>query len=174
MELIDVYNDNGKKTGKVVEITRKDNEFEKNEHIGVAIIYIENDNGEFLIQKTSKQKGGLYSSTGGHISHGEEPIETIIRETREELGIDISNDKIIDMGYILVDFPIRFIFYLKKNIDIKKIKLQKEEVESVEYMPIEKIKKLIANNLMHKGHAKVLETVLNAKERINKWNTILL
>lgn len=29
MELIDVYNDNGKKTGKVVEITRKDNEFEK-------------------------------------------------------------------------------------------------------------------------------------------------
>ena len=114
MELIDVYNDNGKKTGKVVEITRKDNEFEKNEHIGVAIIYIENDNGEFLIQKTSKQKGGLYSSTGGHISHGEEPIETIIRETREELGIDISNDKIIDMGYILVDFPIRFIFYLKK------------------------------------------------------------
>lgn len=63
---------------------------------------------------------------------------------------------------------------LKKNIDIKKIKLQKEKVESVEYMSIEKIKKLIANNLMHKGHAKILETVLNAKERINKWNTILL
>ena len=55
MELLDVYDDNGNKTGKVVERGTPDSSFLNNEHIAVAIIYIENSNGEFLIQKTSKQ-----------------------------------------------------------------------------------------------------------------------
>ena len=168
MELIDVYNNYGKKTGQVVPITTKDSEFKENEHIGVAIIYIENNNGEFLIQKTSKQKGGFYSATGGHITHGEDPIDTIKREVKEELGLDIYNDNITDLGYIVIDFPVRFIFYLKKNVDITKLKLQKVEVESVEYMTLAKIKELINNNLMHKVHYKVLEIILEYKERINK------
>ena len=164
MELLDVYDDNGNKTGKVVERGISDTCFLANEHIAVAIIYIENSNGEFLIQKTSKQKGGIYSSTGGHGNHGEEPINTIKREVKEELGIDISNDNIIDLGYLLFDFPIRFIFYLKKDIDLKDITLQKDEVESISYMSINEIRKIIEAGKMHKGHYKVLETVLKYKE----------
>ena len=159
MELLDVYNDNGEKTGRVVE-RRKDNHFEEGEHIAVAIIYIENSKGEFLIQKTSLEKDGIYSSTGGHVDHGEEPIDSIKREVLEELGIDISSDDIIDLGYLLFDFPLRFVFYLKKDINLDDITLQKEEVESVYYMSVDEIRKLIDNGLMHKAHAKVLERVL--------------
>jgi len=158
MELLDVYDDNGQKTGRVVERGSKD--FKEGEHIAVAIIYIENSNNEFLIQKTSKEKGGQYSSTGGHVDHGEEPIDSIKREVKEELGIDIDNDSIIDLGYMCVDFPIRFCFYLKKDIDIKDIKLQEDEVESISYMTVDEIKELIDRGLMHAGHAKVLEKVL--------------
>jgi len=158
MELLDVYDDNGQKTGRVVERGSKD--FKEGEHIAVAIIYIENSNNEFLIQKTSKEKGGQYSSTGGHVDHGEEPIDSIKREVKEELGIDIDNDSIIDLGYMCVDFPIRFCFYLKKDIDIKDIKLQEDEVESISYMTVDEIKELIDKGLMHAGHAKVLEKVL--------------
>ena len=158
MELLDVYDDNGQKTGRVVERGSKD--FKEGEHIAVAIIYIENSNNEFLIQKTSKEKGGQYSSTGGHVDHGEEPIDAIKREVKEELGIDIDNDSIIDLGYMCVDFPIRFCFYLKKDIDIKDIKLQEDEVESISYMTVDEIKELIDKGLMHAGHAKVLEKVL--------------
>lgn len=158
MELLDVYDDNGQKTGRVVERGSKD--FKEGEHIAVAIIYIENSNNEFLIQKTSKEKGGQYSSTGGHVDHGEEPIDSIKREVKEELGIDIDNDRIIDLGYMCVDFPIRFCFYLKKDIDIKDIKLQEDEVESISYMTVDEIKELIDKGLMHAGHAKVLEKVL--------------
>ena len=160
MELIDVYNSNGEKTGKVVDRKTKDSEFGIDEHIGVAIIYIENSKGEFLIQKTSKEKGNIYSSTGGHISHGETPKDTIIREVKEEIGLDISNENIISLGHICVDFPVRFIFYLKKDVDINNLKLQTDEVESMHYLTKDELLKIIDEGKMHKGHIYVLEKVL--------------
>ena len=164
MELLDVYDSLGNKTGRVVERGNKDEIFNDNEHIGVAIIYIENDKGEFLIQKTSKEKGGHYSSTGGHINHGEDALSTIVREVKEELGVDVSNDNIVDLGHICVDFPVRFIFYLRKNINLSDITLQKDEVESVSYMSIDEIRDILDKGLMHKGHYKVLEKVLQYKK----------
>lgn len=164
MELLDVYDDNGKKTGKVVE-RGTNNSFREGEHIAVAIIYIENNNNEFLIQKTSKEKGGRYSSTGGHVDHNEEPIDTIKREVKEELGIDISKDKIIELGYLIFDFPVRFIFYLQKDINLNDIILQSEEVESVSYMNQKEIENIIEKGLMNEGHAKALKKVLNYKNK---------
>ena len=163
MELLDVYNEKAEKTGKVVERGAKDDSFEPGERIAVSIIYIENDNNEFLIQKTSKQKGGLYSSTGGHVNHNEEPYDAIIREVKEEIGIDISNEKIDYLGYLVVDFLVRFVYYLKKNIDLDSLVLDKEEVESVSYMTKEELMDVINKGLMHKGHIKVLERVLEYK-----------
>ena len=66
------------------------------------------------MQKTSASKGGEFSSTGGDVNYKETPIETIKREVKEELGVNIDSEKIIDCGYILYDKPIRFMFYLKK------------------------------------------------------------
>ncbi len=167
MELLDVYDSLGNKTGRVVERGKKDETFGVDEHIAVAIIYIENDKGEFLIQKTSEEKGGHYSSTGGHINHGEDAYSAIIREVKEELGIDVSNDNIISLGHICVDFPVRFMFYLKKNINLNDIILQNDEVESVEYMSIDKIRNILDKGLMNKGHYKVLEKVLEYKKGVD-------
>lgn len=166
MELIDVYNSNGEKTGKVVKRSIRDEEFKYNEHIGVSIIYIENSKGEFLIQKVSKEKGNIYSFTGGHINHDETPKNAIIREVKEEIGLDIKNENMIDLGFICVDFPVRFIFYLKKDVDINKLILQKEEVESVRFMTIEEIKKLIDEGKIHQAHSHILEKVLEHKKKI--------
>ena len=113
------------------------------EKTGLVKPDIENDKGEFLIQKTSEEKGGRYSSTGGHINHGEDTLSTIKREVLEEVGVDISNENIISLGHICVDFPLRFIFYLKKNLDIDSFILQKEKVESISYMSVKTIKKLL-------------------------------
>lgn len=163
MDFLDVYDSLGNKTGRVVERGNKTETFGDDEHIAVAIIYIENDKGEFLIQKTSKEKGGHYSSTGGHINHGEDAFSTIVREVKEELGIDIRNDKIISLGHICVDFPVRFIFYLKKNLNLNDLILQKNEVESVLYMKKEELMDIINKGLMHKAHAEVLKKVLEYK-----------
>lgn len=163
-EILDIYDNFGNKTGRVVERGNKNEVFSDNEHIAVAIIYIENNDGDFLIQKTSKDKGSHYSSTGGHVVHGEDPLTTIKREVKEELGIDISNDNIISLGNICVDFPVRFIFYLKKDIDLRNLNIQKEEVESVSYMSVKKIKEVLDKGLMNKGHYVVLEKVLEYLE----------
>ena len=167
MELLDIYNDDGEKTGKVVERGKPDSySLGEGEHIAVAIIYIENSQHLFLIQKTSEAKGGNYSSTGGHVDHGEEPIDTIQREVKEELGISISKEEIVDLGYLLVDFPLRFVFYLQKDIPLEDIVLQKEEVESVSYMSEEELKEIIEKGLMHQAHTKVLERVLEYKKNL--------
>ena len=167
MELLDVYDSQGNKTGRIVERGKRDETFGEDEHIAVAIIYIENDEGKFLIQKTSKEKGGHYSSTGGHIDHGEDAYSTIIREVKEELGIDISSDNVVDLGHICVDFPVRFMFYLKKNIDLNDIVLQESEVESVSYMSTDEIRNVLDKGLMNKGHYKVLEKVLEYRNKVN-------
>ena len=47
MELLDVYDENGNVTGRVVQRGDKSVTFEENEHIAVSIIFIENNKNEF-------------------------------------------------------------------------------------------------------------------------------
>jgi len=163
MELLDIYDDFGNTTGKKIARGDKTVKLNPSEHIAVAIVFIENSKGEFLIQKTSLEKGGEYSSTGGHIDSGETPLEAIRREIKEELGINVDNDRIKSLGYVSYDKPLRYIFYLKKDFNLKEINVQKEEVASVEYMSKEKIFSLIDNDLFLKSHAIVFNIILKEK-----------
>lgn len=163
MELLDVYDENGNLTGKTVVRGDKNAKFDAGEHIAVAIIVIENSKHQFLIQKTSKQKDGLYAFTGGHIDHGETPMSTIKREVFEEIGIDISNDNVEELGYVVYGIPLRFVFYLKKDININDVKLQKDEVDYVSYMSIDEINKLEEKGEMRDSHAIVFRKVMDLK-----------
>lgn len=168
MELLDVYDNNGKVTGRVVIRGDKTVTLNDNEHIALGVIFIQNSKGEFLIQKTSESKGGEYTSTGGHVDSGETPLQSIKREVKEELGLNVDNDNILELGYLLYDRPIRFMFYLKKDVDVQNLKLQQEEVDSVEFMSKDKIKELIARGLMLESHAKIFNKVLEYLEGIEE------
>lgn len=163
MELLDIYDNEGNKTGKVIKRGDKSVQLSENEHIAVAVIFIENNKGEFLMQKTSTEKGGLFSSTGGHIDSGETPLSTIRREVEEELGINVDNETIEEYGFILYDKPLRYMFYLKKDIDINDIKVQEEEVEYVKYMTKEEILNLIENKQITESHGIIFNKILELK-----------
>ena len=92
---------------------------------------------------------------------GETPLEAIKREVKEEIGVDISNDEIKEYGFITYDMPLRYLFYLRKNIDVKEVNLQKEEVEYVEFMSISNIKKLIKSGEMLESHGIMFEKILS-------------
>ena len=151
MELLDIYDSHGNLTGR--KIARGDKRLGNDEHIAISVIFIENNSGKFLIQKTSSEKGGGFSSTGGHVNSGETPLEAIKREVKEELGVNIDNDKIVEYGYLLFDMPLRYLYYLKKDILIDNIKVQDSEVEDVKYMSIHEINNLISSGKMLKSHS---------------------
>lgn len=111
MELLDVYDDEGNVTGRTIIRGDKTAKLNSHEHIAVAVLFLENDKGEYLIQKTSKEKGGEYSSTGGHIDHNETPLSTIKREVEEELGIEIENEILEEYGFIPYNMPLYYLFF---------------------------------------------------------------
>ena len=153
MELLDVYDSQGNVTGRKIVRGDKSEILGPDEHIAIAVIFIENNNGEFLIQKTSKEKGGEFSSTGGHVDSGETPLMSIKREVLEELGVNIENDNIYEYGFLSFDMPLRYLFYIKKDIPIDTIIVQDEEVEYVKYMSVSEINKLIDTGQMLKSHS---------------------
>lgn len=163
MEMLDIYDSNGMATGRQIVRGDKSVNLNADEHIALAVIFIENSKGEFLIQKSSIEKGSEYGTTGGHVDAGETPFEAIKREVKEELGINVDNEDIKELGYMLYDVPIRYMYYLKKDININDIKVQAEEVEFVKYMSIDEINDIIDEDLMTKSHAIQFKEMLKRK-----------
>lgn len=159
MEYLDIYNEKKEKLNKKV---KRGDKILANEHILVSVIFIENSEGKFLIQKTSKEKGEKHATTGGHVLSGENSKEAIIREVKEELGLDISNEDIIHIGDLLFGIPFGEIYYLKKDLDITKLKPQQEEVEKVEYLSKNEILKLIENDKITKSHGLMFKKLLES------------
>ena len=65
---------------------------------------------------------------------------------------------------MLYDIPLRFIFYLKKDIDINNLILQKDEVVCVKYMSIDEISQLIKNNEVLHSHAVQFKHMLEIRD----------
>jgi 8-oxo-dGTP pyrophosphatase MutT (NUDIX family) len=165
MELLDVYNEEGKVTGKVVQRGTDKKEYQKGEHPGIVQIFIENSEGKFLIEKSSKDNGFKYLPVGGHIISGETPINGIIRETKEEIGLDLKEDEFKYLGFFIIDFPVRFIYYMNKDIDISKLRLQSSEVESVTYKTPTEMLELIDQGYMHPVHNQLMPKVLELSRK---------
>ena len=149
MEILSIYDNKKNKTDR--KIIRGEN-LNIGDHILIAIVFIKNKDGKYLIQKTSKEKGGLYNSTGGHVLYNETSKETVVREIKKELGIEVKDEELEYIGDILLGIPFADIYYLEKDININKLSLQKEEVDSVSYMSEDEIYNLILQDKMLKSH----------------------
>lgn len=169
-EIIDELNENGDVIGQVdKDLAHKEGRLHKAIHL-----WILNKKNEVLLQYRCKDKK-LYPNTwdvsvGGHVAAGEDTKTTCIREAKEELGIDI-NEK--DVEYIttlreellyedinsqeLVD-----VFMIRKDVKIKDIKLQEEEVGNVKYVSVVELFNLIDNNqlLPHGEEFNIIRNIL--------------
>jgi A/G-specific adenine glycosylase len=81
-------------------------------HIGVAVIW--NEQHQILIdqRKQSGLLGGLWEFPGGKIEAGETVSDCIIREIREELGIEIAvGDHLITIDHAYSHFKVRLVVH---------------------------------------------------------------
>lgn len=169
MEKRDLYDSNRKLTGKTM---YKGEDIPEGSYIVVVLVFIQNSKGQFLIQKRSQRKNGLYATTGGHPKTGEDSIQGILTEVKEEIGVDINPKDLIlyhggreDNERVFWDD-----YYVKMDIDnIEDLKLQEEEVESVHWFSIEEIHELQKEGKFFKNHYEefeVLEDWLMKKESL--------
>jgi isopentenyldiphosphate isomerase len=93
MELFDVLDGNGEKTGEVKlrSLVHKDGDWHKAVHI-----WITNDKGQLLMQKRSPNKDSHPNewdiSCAGHVVAGETSASTAVKELSEELGLTASEN----------------------------------------------------------------------------------
>lgn len=149
MELWEVLDGNGNKTGEIME---KNDEifFEKGFcHLG-AEVWIRNSENKYLIQKRApvkKIEPNLWAMIGGSVILGENSKQAIVRELKEELNINIDINKLefltrFKVGSLIVDT-----FVLEFDYDIKNMELKADEVSDVKWLSVEEIEKLVNNNL---------------------------
>ncbi len=107
----------------------------------VVMIAIENSHGDFLMQKRSRFKTSplTWTVTGGHPCFDETNLRGVVREVKEELGLDIQNEKIESFCLCRDGRVCREMFYCKKDFEIKSLVLQPEEVEDVAWFSRDKI-----------------------------------
>ena len=73
--------------------------------VAYALIY--NSEGKVaIVRQTGELYGEIYNMIGGKLEDGEEPIEALARESKEEIGYDLKSIKFIEkVGcYCYVDF----------------------------------------------------------------------
>lgn len=66
-----------------------------------VVSYIFNTNNVLLIEKKRGLGAGKINVPGGHIEKGETPIDAAIRETKEEVNLDIENLKLVGFLYFV-------------------------------------------------------------------------
>ena len=164
MEKRDLYDINRHLTNETI---YKDEKIPPNRFILVVLVFIQNSNEDFLIQKRSKQKDGKYASTGGHPKSGESSLDGIVTEIEEELGLVVLPEELEliytgreDSKQIFFD-----IYYINKDFNLSSLVLQKEEVEFVEWDSVSQIIGLIKNGLFLESHAKEFLRLIDIFEK---------
>ena len=121
----------------------------------IAAIILENPNGELLLYKRDNKPSipfpGYWDLIGGHVELGETPEEALVREIKEELGIEI-RDYTFFREYLCVDGDVRsnikYIYMGKIDIPIDKITLL--EGDYPRYFSREEIPKVKLANILGK------------------------
>lgn len=159
MEIFDIVDENGTPTGETIERNEAHRKgiCHRTAHIWVA--RKEGDNYQLLLQKRAADKDsfpGCYdTSCAGHIHAGDEPVASALRELSEELGIvaDEADLKFAGRfhiayekefyGEMFLDNEVAFVYVYTKSVEIEKLTLQKEEVESVKWFDMDYIQSVL-------------------------------
>ena len=165
MELFDILNPDGSKTGIVRERVVAHREGSLHATVHMWIVRPNEKSGyDVLLQKRSQTKdsnpGSYDISSAGHVDAGDEILESAIRELKEELGIEAKPEELHYIGVHYGAFEAEFygkmfrdrelssVYVYTEPVEIENLKLQKEEVEAVRWMDYEECRQKVHDGTM--------------------------
>lgn len=157
-ELRDLYDINSNKTNKTY---RKGDLIPEGYYPMVVMVVIRNSNGEFLMQKRVESKGGDWGVTGGHPKSGETPIEGIITEVKEELGLDYSKENFIEYDSGCDGKDCYKMYFVTKDININDITIQQEELSEVRWFTMDELKGMVNSGELNEDQIACFNKVCN-------------
>ena len=145
-ELWDIYDVNKNKLGRTAE--RDVYQFKEGEYHIVVTGIIMNSENKILISKRAghKKYGGMWECSSGSILAGETSLEGIIRELKEELGLEFSKKEAIFLkeirrDKILPDFKDLWLF--RKDVEIDKLTFPDGEVTEAKWVTIQEFIEMV-------------------------------
>ena len=151
MELIQIVDENGNFTGQIID---KEEAHDKNLLHNEVAAFIINDKKQVLLQKRSANKRfnpNKWALCAWHVDAYESLEDAILREIKEEVGLDISKDDLHQFGER--EFTIRdsnshitYFYYIRSNLNEKDFVIQKEELSEVKWFDIDDVIEMIKKN----------------------------
>ena len=161
-ELRDLYDKNGKVTDKTY---YKGDIIPNGYYPMVVMVVIRNSENKFLMQKRALSKGGDWGVTGGHPKSGETPIEGIITEVKEELGLDFSNEKFIEYDSGCDGNECYKMYIVNKNIDLNDILIEKNELSEVKWFSMKELEDMVKNGELNENQISCFNKVCKYLEK---------
>jgi isopentenyldiphosphate isomerase len=159
MEFFDVIDENGMPTGETVERAEAHRNAIPHRTSHVWIARRRGGTVQILLQKRCMTKDsfpGCYDiSSAGHIPAGDDFIPSAIRELKEELGVEITEEALVECGTRKISIDDEFygvpfhdrqfskVFLLWLDREAADFTVQKEEIDSVRWMDFAECKKAV-------------------------------
>lgn len=147
MEVLDILDEYGNTTG---EVKPRDSCHRLGYWHRVIHVWFINSKDKILLQKRSMH---VHSSAGkwtlsvvGHVQSGESVKSSVVKECKEELGIDITENELIPLFSLrhqsvknnntYVNNEFNDVFIIQKDIPLDSMSLFEEEVQEVKWVPL--------------------------------------
>lgn len=173
MELIEIVDKNGNFTGEVLD---KDEAHDKNLLHNEVAVFVINNHNQVLLQKRSSNKRfnpNKWALCAGHVKAYECLEDAIIREIKEEIGINVSKNDLHEYGEKQLNLKnsnshITYFYYVKINKNENEFIIQTEELSEVKWFDIDEVIAMIINNdsstIFTENHEKYLNLFKNLKD----------
>ena len=156
-EYLDIVNKQGKPTGKTV---LKSEAHSKGLYHNTIHLWLYTTKGEILLQQRS-QKKPIYPllwdvSVAGHIDAGETFVEAALRETEEEIGLQLQPVRLKKIGVELhessyndgaiEDNEFHHVYIAELLVELNELIPQEEEVEALKLVSFKEFEALLTNS----------------------------
>lgn len=158
-EIFDIVDEQGFPTGETIdrETAHREGILHRTAHLW--LLRRRNEGVEILVQKRSANKDSFPScydiSSAGHIPAGVDFKPSAIRELKEELGLDASEEELLYCGTrrirgakefhgkMFCDNQVSNVYCIWRDVEPEDCTLQMEEVEEVRWISLEECKKQV-------------------------------